>query len=192
MLTVNKPFLSPETCVKLGLLKLSFTGTAPVNSMVTEPVESSVPLTREKIKGLGHIGESGTFVINPNHSPVQHAPRWIPVTLQKEVKEKISELEKKGIIQRMTDSTDWFSNMVIASRTLSPVEQRYALMRKNVWPLCLVAKSSHSTSQDKRKSPSNQIISRAAVNIKKITSVCAKPSPKNKALTTEIQPSSSL
>ena len=30
--TVKKPFLSAETCVKLGLLKLSFTGTAPVNS----------------------------------------------------------------------------------------------------------------------------------------------------------------
>ena len=84
--TVNKPLLSAETCVKLGLLKLSFTGTAPVNSVGTEPVKSSVPLTRERIladykdvfEGLGHIGESSTFVINPDHSPVQHAPRLIP------------------------------------------------------------------------------------------------------------------
>ena len=66
--TVNKPLLSAETCVKLGLLKLSLTGTAQVNSMGTEPVKSSVPLTREKIladykdvfEGLGHIGESST------------------------------------------------------------------------------------------------------------------------------------
>ena len=42
-------------------------------------------------EGLGHIGESSTFVIDPNHPPVQHAPRRIPVTLQKEVKEKIAE-----------------------------------------------------------------------------------------------------
>ena len=47
--TMNKPLLSAETCVKLGLLKLSLTGTAQVNSMRTEPVKSSVPLTREKI-----------------------------------------------------------------------------------------------------------------------------------------------
>jgi len=122
--TVDKPLLSAETSVKLGLLKLSFTDTAQVNSMGTEPVKSSVPLTREKIladykdvfKGLGHIGESSTFVINPNHSPVQHAPRGIPVTLQKEVKEKIAELEKKGIIQKATDPTDWISSMVIASK----------------------------------------------------------------------------
>ena len=81
--TVNKPLLSAETCMKLGLLKLSFTETAQVNSMGTEPVKSSVPLTREKIladykdvfEGLGHIGEASTFVINPNRSPVQHAPQ---------------------------------------------------------------------------------------------------------------------
>ena len=122
--TVNKPLLSAETCVKLGLLKLSLTGTAQVNSMGTEPVKSSVPLTREKIladykdvfEGLGHLGESSTFVIDPNHPPVQHAPRRIPVTLQKEVKEKIAELEKKGIIQKVTDPTDWISSMVIVSK----------------------------------------------------------------------------
>ena len=47
--TVNKPLLSAEACVKLGLLKLSLTDTTEVNSMVAEPVKSSVPLTREKI-----------------------------------------------------------------------------------------------------------------------------------------------
>ena len=85
---------------------------------------SSVPLTRERIladykdvfEGLGHIGESSTFVINPDHSPVQHAPTGIPVTLQKEVKEKIAELEKEGIIQKVTDPTDWISSMVIVSK----------------------------------------------------------------------------
>ena len=68
--------------MKLGLLKLSLSGTVQVNSMGTE----------------------------------QHAPRWIPVTLQKEVKKKIAALEKKGIIQKVTDPTDWISSMVIVSR----------------------------------------------------------------------------
>ena len=45
-----------------------------------------------------------------------HAPRRIPVTLQKEVKEKIAELEKKGIIQKVTNPTDWISSMVIVSK----------------------------------------------------------------------------
>jgi len=74
---------------KLGLSKLSFTDTAQVNSMGTEPVKSSVPLTREKILADYKDVFEG-LVINPNHSPVQHAPRRIPVALQKEVKEKIA------------------------------------------------------------------------------------------------------
>ena len=91
--------------------------------MGTEPVKSSVPLTRARIladyknvfEGLGHIGESSTFVVNPDHSPVQHEPST-PVTLQKEVKEKIAGLERKGIIQKVTDPTDWISSMVIMSK----------------------------------------------------------------------------
>ena len=45
-------------------------------------------------EGLGHIGISSSFV-NPHHTTVQHAPRCVAVTLQKEVKEKIAEMEKK-------------------------------------------------------------------------------------------------
>ena len=86
--TVNKPLLSAESCVKLGMLKLSLTDATQVNSMVAESVKSSIPLTRKKIladykdvfEGHGHMGESSTFVVNPNHPPVQHAPRQIPVT----------------------------------------------------------------------------------------------------------------
>ena len=121
--TVNKPLLSTETCVKLGMLKLSLTDATQVNSMVAESVKSSIPLTREKIladykdvfEGHGHMGESSTFVVNPNHPPVQHAPRQIPVTLQIEVKE-IAELEKKGIIQKVTELTEWISSMAIVSK----------------------------------------------------------------------------
>ena len=75
--TVNKPLLSAETCMKLGLLKLSFTDTAQVNSMCTEPVRSSVLLTREKIladykdvfEGLGHIMRVQHFCHQPKPFP---------------------------------------------------------------------------------------------------------------------------
>jgi len=114
-----------------------------VNNMGTEPVKSCVPLTREKIladykdvfEGLGHIGESSTFVINPNHSPVQHAPRRIPVTLQKEDKETIAELEKIVLIQKVTDPTNWISSMVIVSKQgkiricLDPCDLNKAIQR---------------------------------------------------------------
>ena len=67
-------------------------------------------------EGLGHIGISSSFVVNPDHTPVQHAPRRVAVTLQKEVKEKIAEMEKKGIIQKVTEPTEWISSMVVVAK----------------------------------------------------------------------------
>ena len=85
----------------------------------------SAPLIREKVlteykdvfNCLGHIGDSSSFTIDPNYPLVQHVLRYIPVTLQKEVKEKIAELERKGIIQKVAESTSWISSMVVLEMT---------------------------------------------------------------------------
>lgn len=122
--TKNKPLLSPETCEKLGSLKVTINETSAVNTVVTEQDKLQVLLTREAIQkeykdvfeGLGHIGISSSFVVNPDHTTVQHAPRRVAVTLQKEVKEKIAEMEKKGIIQKATEPTEWISSMVVVAK----------------------------------------------------------------------------
>ena len=122
--TKNKPLLSPETCEKLGSLKVTINETSAVNTVVTEQDKLQVLLTREAIQkeykdvfeGLGHIGISSSFVVNPDHTTVQHAPRRVAVTLQKEVKEKIAEMEKKGIIQKVTEPTEWISSMVVVAK----------------------------------------------------------------------------
>ena len=89
--TKNKPLLSADTCERMGLLKVTINETSEVNTVVTEQDKLRVPLTREAIlkeykelfEGLGHIGFSSSFVVNPAHTPVQHAPRRVAVTLQK-------------------------------------------------------------------------------------------------------------
>ena len=119
--TTNKPLLSTETCEKLELLKLTISDSVKVNSVGPVSVKMSAPQIREKIlteykdvfECLGHIGDSSSFAIDPNYPLVQHVLRHIPVTLQKEVKEKIAELEGKGIIQKVAESTSWISRMVV-------------------------------------------------------------------------------
>ena len=121
--TKNKPLLSAETCERLGLLKVTINEASEVN-VVTAQDKPRVPLTIEAIlkeykdvfEGLGHIGICSSFVVNPDHTPVQHAPRRVAVTLQKEVKEKITEMEKKGIIQKVKEPTDWISSMVVVAK----------------------------------------------------------------------------
>ena len=119
--TTNKPLLSTETCEKLELLKLTISDSVKVNSVGPVSVKMSAPQIREKVlteykdvfECLGHIGDSSSFAIDPNYPLVQHVLRHIPVTLQKEVKEKIAELEGKGIIQKVAESTSWISRMVV-------------------------------------------------------------------------------
>ena len=48
--------------------------------------------------------------------PVQHTPRRVPVALRDEVKEKLLDLEKKGIIKKVTTPTEWISSMVIVAK----------------------------------------------------------------------------
>ena len=119
--TTNKPLLSTETCEKLELLKLTISDSVKVNSVGPVSVKMSAPQIREKVlteykdvfECLGHIGDSSSFAIDPNYPLVQHVLRHIPVTLQKEVTEKIAELEGKGIIQKVAESTSWISRMVV-------------------------------------------------------------------------------
>ena len=47
---------------------------------------------------------------------MHHVPRRIVVTLHKEVKAKIEKLEKKNILVKETEPTDWISSMVVLAK----------------------------------------------------------------------------
>ena len=79
---------------------------------------------KDVFEGLGHTGTSSSFVVNPDHTPLQHAPRRVAVTLQKQIKEKIAEMENKGIIQNVTEPTDWIRGMVVVAKFGKIKDQR--------------------------------------------------------------------
>ena len=115
----SKPLLSAETWETLELLKINCNPTPQVNSIC----ENQTNLTKEKIlqdykdvfEGLGNIGKA-SLTFDPEVTPVHHAPRRIAVTLHKEVKAKLEELEKKNIIVKETEPTDWISSMVVVAK----------------------------------------------------------------------------
>ena len=137
--TPNKPLLSAESCEMMGLLQ--FDVDPPQSVHVVESIVKTL-LTKETIltaykdvfEGLGHIGDS-TFMVNETVKPVQHAPRRVPVALREEVKKKLTDLEKRGIIKKVTEPTEWISSMVIGAKPnksricLDPRELNKALKR---------------------------------------------------------------
>ena len=114
----QKPILSAQTCQTLQLLKIS----EQIHE-ISETGTGNKPLTKESIlkefhdvfEGLGNIGDA-SVTVDPDAKPIQHAPRRIAVTLHQEIKAKLAELEKKQIIVKETEPTEWISNMVVVAK----------------------------------------------------------------------------
>ena len=113
--------LSAETCEKLQLILLNvsvpesvrqISETLPQTCLSKEELLSKY---HEVFSGLGHIGDV-KIRVDPSFKPVQHSPRRVPVALQKEVKNKILELEEKGIIKKMVEPSEWISSMVVVAK----------------------------------------------------------------------------
>ena len=100
-----KPLLSAETCEKLQLILPNVSVPKNVSQISETPPqkcqskEELLSKYHEVFNGLGHIGDV-KIVVDPSFKPIQHSPRRVPVALQKEVKNKILELEEKGILRK--------------------------------------------------------------------------------------------
>ncbi|UYV65207.1 K02A2.6-like [Cordylochernes scorpioides] len=74
-------------------------------------------------------------ILNPTIKPIKQAPRRVPITLRKELKEKLIDMEKKNIIAKVDYPTDWISNLVLVKSTkklricIDPQELNVALKR---------------------------------------------------------------
>ncbi|PFX30098.1 Retrovirus-related Pol polyprotein [Stylophora pistillata] len=97
-------------CVPENVRQMS--ETPPQKSLSKEELLTTY---HEVFTRLGHIGDA-KIMVDPNFKPVQHSPRCVPVALQKEVKNKILELEEKGIIKKAVEPSEWISSMLIVAK----------------------------------------------------------------------------
>ena len=93
----RKPLLSANACQIMQLITVSMPES--INSITTNSAEA-------------HTSRLYASTNNPEVAPVQHTLRKMPVALRKEVKAKLDEMEKRGIIAPVTEPTDWISSMV--------------------------------------------------------------------------------
>lgn len=65
---------------------------------------------------VGHIPKNETIKVNPKVIPVVLPARRIPYALRPSVKAELDKMQKMGIIEPITEPTDWVSQMVIVSK----------------------------------------------------------------------------
>ena len=86
---------------------------------------SRFPVTMQEIlsqysgcfEGIGHFpGDLYKFHLKPDHKPARHAPRKVPVHLEKAFKEEIDSLVIQGILEEVKEHTDWVNSYVIVEK----------------------------------------------------------------------------
>ena len=112
------PIIDGNTCIKNGWLSMNVEKAVNAVEAENEPLSKSKILNdyKEVFTGLGCLPGEYHIEIDPSVKPVQHAPRRVPVPLRAKFKAKITEMEKKGVIARVTEPTDWISSAVTVQK----------------------------------------------------------------------------
>ena len=66
--------------------------------------------------GLGKLPGEYHININKSVSSIQNSPRRVLIPVKAELKEKISELEKSGILAKVVKPARWISTMVVVKK----------------------------------------------------------------------------
>ena len=62
--------------------------------------------------GLGTLGPPLHISMNPNVTPIQAHPHWCSVAKEEKASDTVRDLERQGILKRVTGPTAWISNSV--------------------------------------------------------------------------------
>ena len=65
-------------------------------------------------QGIGHFSKAHTINLQPNPTPVAHAPRRTPIHLQAKIKAELERMESLGVIRKVEEPTDWVSSVAYA------------------------------------------------------------------------------
>ena len=70
----------------------------------------------DSFEGIGNFDGAYHIVTDPTIPPVVHAPRRPPISMICEIKEELDQMERTGVIEKVTEHTDWVSSLVYACK----------------------------------------------------------------------------
>lgn len=75
------------------------------SNQVQESLINVTDRYKDIFEGKGVLGEPHKIVVDASITPVINPPRRVPFAIMQEVKDKLKELEEKGIIKKVTEPT---------------------------------------------------------------------------------------
>ena len=150
----TRPLLGQEACVGMNIvtyldndqLNKPNTGDLEVYALI----EKDGPLMKEQLfkkypqvfsDGVGCLDGEYHIRLNPQNTPVQHAPRRVPVALRDHLMGTLEQLCEEDILAQVTEPTSWVSSMVAVPKSngklricLDPKDLNQAIQREH-YPL---------------------------------------------------------
>ena len=109
--------LSANACKALGLITFKEEYISLVTHEATELTEKEVLKEYADVfKGLGKLPGEYHIQMNPGVKPSQANPRRIGHKVKPQVKAKLDELEKMGVVSKVNKPTEWISSMVVVKK----------------------------------------------------------------------------
>ena len=139
------------TCEDISVLHRAVTNeekVRPKESMASEVGVSHVPVPCGKLTKaivmdvfkdvhtrLGTLGPPLDISMNPNVTPIQAHPHRCPVAKEEKASDVIRDLEKEGILKKVTEPTAWISKSVIEKNPTKAFVCVLILAKRSIKPL---------------------------------------------------------
>ena len=108
--------LKPRDSVALRKVQHPYNNRTSVNRLPLRK-QDILSLYSSCFEGIGQFpGEPYKFHLKPEHKPARHAPRKVPIHLEDAFKEEIKSLVELGILEEVTEHTDWVNLYVIVEK----------------------------------------------------------------------------
>lgn len=108
--TQAPPVLGLKACLDLDLIKLVLS----VNALKED--KSIMEEYPDVFDGIGLFPGECTIHLKPDATPVVYPPRRVPLALRGRLKEELQNMEKQGVIARVTEPTDWVNALVVVEK----------------------------------------------------------------------------
>ena len=122
----NTNLLGSRAAQQMNLIQVNHENMLPgANEVHVVHTPSEIGLSEEEIRtkyadvfqGLGELGEPLHLEVDEMITPVQIPPRRIPEALKAPLKDHLAELEQQGVIEKVTQATDWVSAIVVNKKS---------------------------------------------------------------------------
>ena len=111
--TKAMPILGYEACVDMGLVKVAGTVEQNQETLFIQKVKKDFA---DVFTGIGELQGECTIHLKPDAVPTVHPVRRIPFALHDKLKSELEQLEKQGIIQKVTTPTEWVNSIVTVEK----------------------------------------------------------------------------